>query len=85
MVWIAMEKTMVYFDSIIKARATAVKMIETNPNKYRNGGVMIFATKNGTPKGIVSYYGGGHFKYSYEDPKYGMVRQAIYKNGKLMK
>ncbi len=82
MVWIAHGKTMVYYDSIVKARATAVKMIE---NREVRDNVMIFDTKEGKPRGIVSDYGENHYKYSEYSKKYGKVTYSIYKNGKIIR
>ena len=92
MVWIAMDKTMVHFDSIIEAREIAIMMIENNPTKYRNSGVMIFATKDGKPLGIVSYYRtpnsdgkSGRYVYSDYGKVYGAIRRSLNKNGKIIR
>ncbi len=92
MVWIAMDKTMVHFDSIIEAREIAIMMMENNPSKYRNSGVMIFATKEGKPMGVVSFYRtpnsdgkSGRYVYSDYSKKYGVIRYSLYKNGKIIR
>lgn len=72
------------FDSIIKARATAVKMLEFGKSKVQN--IPIYKSQYGTAiEGNVFKEKGGRYTYHIYDSKYGYQSYGLYKNGKLMK
>ena len=70
-----------YEQSIVKARATAVKMIE---NRHVGSKVYIFEKANSKnwKEMIEKWTEDQYVRWTY-DKKYGTVYQAIFKNGKI--
>ncbi len=84
--WIIHENGAVPYDSIVKARAAAVRMLENNPAKYKGkGGVQIFASRNGKPEGIVYHDYKDHYSYGHKDKVYGWTTYILHKNGKIVR
>lgn len=84
--WIIHEYGAVPYETIVEARAAAVRMMDVNPEKYRGkAGIPIFASRGGKPEGIVYAPLYGAFMWGHKDKTYGWVKQAIYKNGKIIR
>lgn len=68
-------------DTLVKARATAVKMIEGGI--YNMGKVAIYPSK--TSKKAIGQVGvlNGHYVWTEYNKKYGTVQHAMFKNGRL--
>lgn len=94
MPWLQLAGDRMYFDTIVKARAHAVHVLEgVHPHNplapwyHPSTGVPIYAkAKSRSPMGAVKYDGGRKDRLAYVayDRKYGANSRPMYKNGKLM-
>lgn len=71
----------VYYDSLVKARSHAVKILESKKNFDT---VAIFRKLDSKKEmGHVMKYNGSYEWVDYKPSKYGVGHWAMYKNGKL--
>lgn len=69
-------------DTLVKARATAIRMIEGGVYGFKN--VYVYASKFSTkPVGDVYVAANGRFMWVSYSSKYGATHSSLFKNGKL--